>query len=190
MKEPLHLQYSDKDLIIRDESNYSLSPMDNARTYAVEYFLSGERVATNQVSVTVLDHDGTSHSCILSASGGGSTVHDRSALICENTLYVAVGSQLCALTLPTLSLLWNRKVDSATCFGVLYSAKHNCLISHGELEIARVELDGNVTWCQSGRDIFTGELSLEPEQIKVTDWNNDLYVLAISDGHFLVAPTP
>ena len=190
MKKPLHLQYSNKEITIRDESNYSSSPVDNTRAYDVEYFLSSERVATNQVSVTVLDHDGTSHSCILSASGGGSTVHDRSALISGNNLYLAVGNQLCALVLPALSLMWNTKVDTATCFGVLFSTEHKCLISHGELEIARVELDGRVTWSQSGRDIFTGDLFLEPDQVKITDWNDDLYVLAISDGRFLAAPTP
>lgn len=188
MKGPLHLQYSDKEVVIRDESNYSSRPADNVRAYDTEYFLSNEREAINQHSITLLDHDGASHSCILSASGGGSTVHDQSALIHENTLYVAVGSQLCALALPALSLLWNTQVDSATCFGVLYSAKHNCLISHGELDIARIELDGAVTWNQSGRDIFTGELLLEHDQVKVTDWNHDLYVFVIGDGRLLIGP--
>jgi hypothetical protein len=37
------------------------------------------------------------------------------------------------LALPSFKLLWHRQVDHATCFGVYFSANHDCLISHGEL---------------------------------------------------------
>ncbi len=184
----LHLQYFDNEIIIQDELTYSPGSADNVRTYDVEYFLGDKREIANRHGVALVDHGVISKSCILLASGAGSTVHGHSALICENTLYVAVGNRLCALDLPTLSLLWNTKVDTATCFGVLFSTEHKCLISHGELEIARVELDGNVTWSQSGHDIFTGELFLEPDQVKITDWNDDLYVFTIDDGRLRVGP--
>ncbi len=188
MKEPLCLQYFDSEIFIRNEPTYSPCSADNVHAYDVEYFLSDKREIMNRHGVTLVNHDGTAKSCILLASGGGTTVHERSALICKDTLYVAVGSQLCALALPTLSLAWNAQVDFVTCFEVLFSSEHKCLISHGELEIARVELDGNVTWSQSGHDIFTGELFLEPDQVKITDWNDDLYVFTIDDGRLRVGP--
>lgn len=190
MKEPLHLQYFNNKLVVRDEPTYSPYSVDNVRSYDIVHFLSDRREIVNQYGITLLDQSGTGHSCILLASGGGTAVHERSALIRENNLYVAIGSQLCALTLSDLSLLWNKQVDLVTCFGVLYSVEHNCLISHGELEISRVGLDGTAIWSKSGRDIITGELLLEPNQVKVTDWNDDLYVFAIGDGHLLVAPKP
>ena len=72
-------------------------------------------------------------SCILTAVGGATGIHDHSALICGDSCIIAVGPFMCSLHIPSLDLEWKAEVDWATCFGVYYSAKHHCLISHGEL---------------------------------------------------------
>ena len=56
--------------------------------------------------------------------------------------------------------------DSATCFGVYYSAKHQCLISHGELEIARLKLSGEVAWSSAARISSRGLLNCIPTTSK------------------------
>jgi hypothetical protein len=70
-------------------------------------------------------------------------------VIVGNRLFVAVGDSLAVLEIPSLDLAWCREVDTATCFGVYYIAGHDCLITHGECEIARVSPSGDIAWSGS-----------------------------------------
>jgi hypothetical protein len=60
---------------------------------------------------------------------------------------------------PSLTPSWHLQADVATCFGLVAVPGQASLISHGELEIVRLALDGTVLWRQGGRDIFTGSLT-------------------------------
>jgi hypothetical protein len=44
------------------------------------------------------------------------------------------------------------------------------LISHGELEIARLAEDGSILWQTSGTDIFSEAFALRPEFIEAVDF--------------------
>src|SRR5262249_18552 len=81
--------------------------------------------------------------------------HGHSAVIVKGGCVVGVGDMLCSLSLPTLDLRWATKVDTATCFGVYYCPQHDCLLSHGESEIARVSISGQIVWSAGGKDIFS-----------------------------------
>jgi hypothetical protein len=94
---------------------------------------------------------------------------------------VAVGCWLCAVDLPLLGVEWSREVDWATCFGV-YRAGDDYL-SHGELSIARVGRDGKIKWQVSGRDIFTGALTVEGESAVAEDFYQRRYRIDLSTGH-------
>jgi hypothetical protein len=99
-----------------------------------------------------------------------------------NDLFVAIGDQICCITLPGLELKWNVKADTATCFGVYYSDRYHCLISHGECEICRLGLDGKIQWTASGKDIFTMGFALHSNNIEAVDFNNEKYSIDIATG--------
>jgi hypothetical protein len=120
--------------------------------------------------------------CLLTAGGGASRVHEHSAVLIDDHCYVGVGDTLCALSIPHLRLEWHRKVDWATCFGVYFSPKHNCLLSHGELEISRIELDGRIVWQTGGRDIFSEGFRHDDDMIEVTDFYRTTYRISIATG--------
>lgn len=133
-------------------------------------------------AVTTVDPAGHSRSCMLIASGGATGVHDRSAFVHDGRLIVAVGPRACSLRLPGLDLEWNARVDDATCFGIYYSAKHDCFVSHGELSIARVALDGTVVWSAGGKDIFSEGFSLHDDCAEVVDFNHETYRVDLTTG--------
>ena len=90
---------------------------------------------------------------------------------------------ICSLSLPRLALEWATKVDTATCFGVYYSAEHDCLLSHGEIEIARVSLCGDIVWSGSGRDIFSEGFRVGGKWVEATDFGGYIYRFDIATGH-------
>jgi hypothetical protein len=63
-----------------------------------------------------------------------------------------------------------------------YSTKHHCLISHGELEISRVSLAGEVAWSFAGADIFSEGFALQPDSIEAVDFNRTVYRMDIVTG--------
>lgn len=67
---------------------------------------------------------------------------------------------------PVATTARARTVDAATCFGVYYLPEHACLISHGELEIARLSLSGEIVWSAGGKDIFSEGFRLSREYVE------------------------
>ncbi len=128
-------------------------------------------------------------SCALGAGGGWSRVHEHSVVFVEGACIVAVGDTLCSLSLPDLSVRWATQVDSATCFGVYYDARHGCLLSHGELEIARVTVEGKIVWSVGGKDIFSEGFEILGDQIEVTDFYQQRYRIDIATGHAELVPS-
>src|ERR1700722_16936585 len=129
------------DLDLIDEPTYTPGSADNVHSYAREYDFTEAAYHPSSRHGLILREDGVvRQSCILLAGGGASGVHEHSIAIVDKTCFLAVGDTLCSLVLPSFELLWHRQVDHVTCFGVYFSANHYCLISHGELEIARVNV--------------------------------------------------
>ena len=60
--------------------------------------------------------------------------------------------------------------------------EHDCLISHGELEIARVSLDGDIVWSESGKDIFSEGFRLVGDFVEAVDFNHKVYRFNIATG--------
>jgi hypothetical protein len=78
--------------------------------------------------------------------------------------------------------VWHTEVDLGACYAVYFSAEHQYLISHGELEIVRLSLAGDILWTVWGKDIFAGEFCLYPDWIEVIDFNNEKYQIDIQNG--------
>lgn len=165
-----------------DDPTYLVGSVDNVRRYGRVYQFSEEFVPNTKLGIECIEERGTKHSCIILTSAGATGIHEHTAVLAHAKCFVAVGDRLCALSLPRLKHLWAIQIDSATCFGVYYSAAHNCLISHGELEIARVDFNGKIIWTAGGKDIFTGTLRLDDNFIFITDFNDEVYRIEIATG--------
>lgn len=106
------------------DNAYTTKSADNVNSYSREYIL-GEYISS-RYGINVEHNSIPINSCILLAGGGPTTVHDHSALIIEDNLFVAIGDQICCTSLPALDLRWHIKADTATCFGIYYSDAFNC----------------------------------------------------------------
>ena len=173
------------ELELMDDPTYTVGSADNVRSYTSEYDFtdaSSSYRPSSQHGLLLREEGIVAQSCILIADGGASAVHEHSVVIVGSTCFVAVGDTLCSLALPSLELRWHRPVDDATCFGVYFSAKHDCLISHGEMEIARVSFAGEVIWSQGGEDIFSEGFKLYSDYIETVDFNRTVYRMDIATG--------
>ena len=65
----------------------------------------------------------------------------------------------------------------ATCFGLYWESSCGFLISHAELEISRLSLEGYLVWQASGADVFSEGFRLLPGYIEVVDFNGSVYRL-------------
>ena len=168
---------------ITNDSVHSDGSADNVHTYDRTYRFGDDAYqATSRHAIRVTFDDELVGSCLLSADGGASGVHDHMAIQHNDVCFIAVGPFIAALDVQSLKLKWVRQTDDATCFGVYNSAKHNCLLSHGEIEIARVTYDGKIVWQAGGADIFTNGFELQDDVVRVFDFEDREYVIYIETG--------
>ena len=175
-------------ILISDEKAFTSESLASLRQYEHKYKLGvAEYLISSCHTVIAIDETLGKElaSCILMANGGASGVHEHSALVRDNQCLIAVGPYLASLRLPSLELNWFTEVDPATCFGIFESEKHKCLVSHGELEVARISYGGDIAWRNSGADIFTNGLRLFDDHVEVIDWNNDSYKFDLSTGRLI-----
>jgi hypothetical protein len=169
-------------LTLLDEPTYTTGSADNERQYDREYCFAKEYRPVSKYGLVCRDLEGGTHSCVLLAGGGASRVNEHSAVVVNRSCFVGVGDMLCSLLVPSLDLKWATKVDSATCFGVYYSPQHECLLSHGELEVARMSLSGEIVWSASGKDIFSEGFQIVGDHVEAIDFNHEVYRLDIATG--------
>jgi hypothetical protein len=151
--------------------------VDSTERLGREYLLNCTARLVSSCHVVTRRRSGENDiSVILGANGGASGVHEHSMLLCDAGCFVAVGSCLVQLTLPTLALAWCKEVDSATCFGVYASSDRQALISHGELELARVSFGGEIIWTAGGADIFSEGVEIADGRITTVDFEGRRYV--------------
>ena len=170
------------ELELIDDLNYSSDSANNTRSYYREYSFCREYQPTSKYGIKCLEMNRYRNSCVLLASAGATRVNDNSAVIVNDCCYVAIGDIACCLSLPTLELQWHITVDPATCFGLHYSERHHCLFSHGELEIARLNLNGVILWSKGGADIFTEGFEIQDQCIQAIDFNGQIYRMSFDTG--------
>jgi len=186
----VHLTIPQKDyeIVLTAESPdiplYDARSADNACAPEEEHFFGDEGYRpSSRHRIVVRRGDAVLASRVLLASGGGSGVHEHSAFVRADTCFVAVGPFVCALELPTLRLLWHTRTDTATCFGVYDAPRYASIISHGELEIARLSYSGQLLWSGSGRDIFSEGFVLHEHHAEATDFDGTRYRFELETGH-------
>lgn len=166
---------------IVDDPTYVFGSVDNVRCYKYETLLASDESLTSIHGVLL-----NNEPIVVFGSGGGcSTVHEHSGLVMDSRLYLAVGDHIVCFFPRDYSLVWSSKVDSATCFGIYYNPGKHALLSHGELEIARIAENGEILWSSSGADIFSEGLRLEDDYVSSVDFEGREYHFSYETGSSL-----
>ena len=181
--------FQNYEISVRDEPTYSRNSTDNARSYNNEYCRSEKYQHISAHGITVGDIHSQHSSAIILGVGGATGVNEDSVAYCSDTLFIAAGDAVFSLTLPSLELKWCKKVDFATCFGVYWVQDKSCLITWGELNVSCLSEHGKEIWSTSGPDIFTEAFEVKGDFIKVTDFNNDMFLINIENGEMSNANT-
>jgi hypothetical protein len=167
--------------LIKEAYRYDPKSADGIRKYQQTYDLS-DGCQSSAHGVVVSGDDKLIASAVILAGGGASTIHAHSAFVQSSShLLLAVGPHVACLALPNLDLVWATKTDSATCFGVHPIPHTTDFISHGELEISRLNRDGKILWQNSGRDIFTGSIRVD-DKVEVYDFEDHPCIFDLATG--------
>jgi hypothetical protein len=190
----LTIPQKDYEIVLTAESpdipRYDARSADNVCGPEEEHFFGDDGYRpSSRHRIVVRRGDAVLGSHVLLAVGGGSGVHEHSAFVRGETCFVAVGPFVCALELPTLRLLWHTLADSATCFGIYDAPGYGSIISHGELEIARLSYSGQLLWSGGGRDIFSEGFELHEHHAEAIDFHGTRYRFELETGqsHIIAA---
>jgi len=132
----------------------------------------------SQHAIKVYKDDKVIKTAIILASGGGTGVHEDTALIDQGNLIIRCCNKLFRLSLPDLNTDWVTEPDWATCFSV--HKYQDTYITHGETSIARIDRTGKVLWSYGGADIFVclyegNPFKMHDDHIELTDFNGSKY---------------
>ena len=161
-------------------SGYNENSADSLSCYDAVYGEDSKyRPDTRYEIFIVSDEDILSRKILIKAGGGSTTIHKTSFVVEPDKIVICCADKIFCLSLPDLNLLWDTKADDATCFEVFnYESDY---IIHGELQISRLNKNGDIVWQQSGAEIFTTISSAETDftitdnYILATDWENRKY---------------
>lgn len=162
---------------------YDPRDFDDPSTPNPEYFIEDEGTyPTSRHRVTLRRGNEVFAHRVLLATGGASGVHGYSGFIRGNTCFLAVGPFICALELPTLRVMWHKRADETTCFGLHHAPTYASIISHGEVEIARLDYTGERLWSRRGEDVFSEGFRLLEHHVEAIDFNRTVYRFNLKDG--------
>ena len=142
-------------------------------------FISGDPDAQmNKFGIELFEAGRLKSACSIAADGGGTGIGPATTLINLDGLVICCGNTVFKLSLPGLDLVWQTVCDTATCFEI-YNFQQDYIV-HGELEISRLDKNGNIIWQRGGKDIFTtlegiNDFAVYDNYIVATDWRYNQY---------------
>jgi hypothetical protein len=169
------------------DETYRSGSTDNLNTYNFEYFNETEYQLTTQIGIKLYENGNIKYSAIIGSDCGATTVHENSTIIEENRILICCSNTIFCLSKPELKLLWKTVADEITCFEIL--KKEDFYIVHGEIEITKLNNEGEILWQKSGADIFTNmnekdNLEITEKYIIAKDWDNRIYKFNYDGNEF------
>jgi len=174
-------RYQYKDLIIEvlDEPKFKFSSTVNNFNYSKHYFGDGAtEYPTSKHGIKIYQDDQIIDNCIIIGSGGATGIQSKSSLLDDDKLLICCCNTIFCLTLPDLELKWKTQADQGTCFQI-FKQQDNYII-HGEIQVTKLDKDGNIKWEFGGADIFVSidneeEFKIEKDGILLTDFAKKKY---------------
>lgn len=172
------LPYKEYSIEFYNDSTYTLNSSDNLNKYDQVYF--GGDSSYSKIGIKFIKNEELIKSILLVAGSYDNYINEDIVVVDDNKLLIAVCEILFYLNLDTLKLEWKTKVDLSACFKIYKF--DNFYITHGELEVKRINKTGYAEWDFSGADIFVSPLgestiSFENNHIQLIDWNGKIYIL-------------
>lgn len=176
-------KYNYNDLVVEvyDDPTYKVGSSDNNSIYLKHYFSNnGSEYPTSKHGVKIYREEEETNNCIVIGSGGATGVYPNSSTIDNDQLLICCCNTIFCLSIPELELKWATQPDQATCFSI-YKFQDDYIV-HGEIEISRLDKEGNIKWQFSGSDIFVSfdsddAFKLNADHIALTDFYNMKYKL-------------
>lgn len=131
---------------------YDQNSADYIDNYQKVYFEESDYVLPSIFGIKVFESENLINSAILSVGGGATTIHDTSIVISQSRIHICCGNFVFCLSIPELEIIWKTQADEITCFEIFEIG--NEFIVHGEMEISKLDQNGNVNWRRGGKDIF------------------------------------
>ena len=165
-------------LKLLNESDFQIGSKSNNIEYRKRYFTESDFILATKFGIQILENGLEYQNAIIGAEGGASGLHETSQLIDNERILICCGDTVFCLAIPDLNLIWKSKVDQFTCFEIFKI--DGGYIVHGEMEISRIDENGQIVWKNSGADIFvvpddTEDFKITDKYIKVLDWNKKVY---------------
>jgi len=160
------------------DETFSLNSVDNINHYQKVYFDISEYDYPTKIGIKLFENKELIKSVLIGSNGGGSGIHTTSQIIEEDRIIICCSDTIFCISIPDLALKWKTQADQATCFQIF--KKDSNFFIHGEMEISRIDSNGQLIWQQTGNDIFTTEkatdnFEITETHIRVTDWENRTY---------------
>jgi hypothetical protein len=185
----MKIAFQDYEIEITDDKGYRTESTDNKFLYDFVYLdEDAKKYQSSNHAIKIFQSGQLIKSAVVCAVGGSTCIHDNSAVVSDDNLYVACADKVFSLSLPDLQLRWMVRVDQATCFGI-YKAD-NGLFTHGELSVTRLGTDGQIIWQIGLRDIIVtvdsdkDSFIMHDDYIELEDFLRDNYKLDFN-GKFI-----
>jgi outer membrane protein assembly factor BamB len=163
---------------ISSDPAYFKGSADNLTQYDFVYFDHSKYDLPSVYGIKCFQGDKLLRSAAIGSIGGGTRVHENSVIVEDNRIIICCADTIFCLSIPELSLIWQTKADTATCFEV-FKIDNNYIV-HGEVEITKLDKNGKIIWQNNGADIFTtvngkDDFIITDKHIIATDWENRKY---------------
>ena len=180
----MEINYRTYQIEIFDDPTFVPNSYDNKREFKKNFF-EGDTLRETKFSGTkraiILRENGAEvSSAIICEVGGATMITPQSIITDNNKIWICICNKVYCLEIPTLELRWKKEIDFITNFSI--NRLENDLILHGELEIKRITLEGEIVWSFGGRDIWVNiegkpEFTIEEDKIRLFDFESNEYVI-------------
>lgn len=175
--------YADPDYIANIYDIYN----DNKRQYEIIYSEfevepseDPDFFYTSNYAIIVKESEKEISSAIICEADRQTMLNKNSFIIENDKIWICVCNKIYCLEIPSLELIWQKDFDAFSNFH-LHKLEDDFII-HGELEIFRINKEGEILWRFGGRDIWVSidgkvECSIKDNKIILFDFESNEYVL-------------
>ena len=169
------------------ESSYSPQYIIANQTYDCKIEIGDEGEWTSRLALICAKNGELFKNCLISGINGGcyfhlSTMDDnsQSVKLLDNELIISLGFTFASFDLNMMRLNWKIRPDMSEIFE-FYDLEDDFLL-RGELQIHRIDRNGNIKWSYGGRDIWVNpdgkeEVTIHKDKIELIDFESNRYLI-------------
>ncbi len=185
----MKVKYQNSVIEITNESDLDLAEFGQRfkKQYPADLGIELEYQPSSKHGIRITENGIEKCSALLLETGGATGISENSFLIKNDRIYICCSDRIYSLNLTDLSANWRNQYDIATCFGI-YEFDEDFIV-HGEIQVSRIDKNGETKWSFSARDIFVNpdgktEFKIIENRIELIDWEGYKYELN-ADGKIL-----